>query len=238
MCLRSRASANRSRKSKTSIGSAASVPTALSRVPSNCHSVSIPTRSRRASTTASWKSNCNGWRRIGRRRSKSALRDPSGRSAIMAQEVRTVEQQTPATRESTREAGQRTPPRPVFMPPADIYETKDSIVVLAEMPGVSPEGVDISLERRVLTIRGRSAANEHSGYQRVYNEYADGDYERVFTLSENIDRARIEAPLKDGVLQLVLPKAEAAKARKIELKASPDYALSSAIKAWYKTGTY
>jgi len=134
----------------------------------------------------------------------------------MAKEVRTVEQQTPAT----REAGQRTPPRPVFMPPADIYETKDSIVVLAEMPGVSPEGVDISLERRVLTIRGRSAADEHSGYQRVYNEYADGDYERVFTLSENIDRDRIEATLKDGVLQLVLPKAEAAKARKIELRAS------------------
>jgi HSP20 family protein len=134
----------------------------------------------------------------------------------MAQEVRTVEQQTPAA----REAGQRTPPRPVFLPPADIYETKDSIVVLAEMPGVSPDGVDISLERRVLTIRGRSAANEHGGYQRVYNEYADGDYERVFTLSENIDRDRIEATLKEGVLQLVLPKAEAAKARKIELKAS------------------
>jgi HSP20 family protein len=139
---------------------------------------------------------------------------------MMAQQVRTVEQQTPATRESAREAGQRTPPRPVFLPPADIYETKDNIVVLAEMPGVSSEGVDISLERRVLTIRGRSVANEHGGYQRVYNEYADGDYERVFTLSENIDRDRIEATLKDGILQLVLPKAEAAKARKIELKAS------------------
>jgi HSP20 family molecular chaperone IbpA len=138
----------------------------------------------------------------------------------MAQEVRTVEQQMPATRESTREAGQRTPPRPVFLPPADIYETKDSIVVLADMPGVSPEGVDISLERRVLTIRGRGAASEHGRYQRVYNEYADGDYERVFTLSENIDRDRIEATLKDGVLRLVLPKAEAAKARKIELKPS------------------
>src|SRR5438445_9385505 len=106
------------------------------------------------------------------------------------------------------------------MPPADIYETRDSIVVLAEMPGVAPDGVDITLERRVLTIRGRSAANSHPGYQRVYDEYADGDYERVFTLSENIDRDRIEATPKDGVLHLVLPKAEAAKARKIELKAS------------------
>ena len=133
----------------------------------------------------------------------------------MAQEVGTVQQQTPST-----ESAQRMPPRPVFMPPADIYETEDNIVVLAEMPGVSSEGVDISLERRVLTIRGRSTTNEHAGYQRVYNEYSDGDYERVFTLSENIDRDRIEATLKDGVLQLVLPKAEAAKARKIELKSS------------------
>src|SRR5207247_7766097 len=108
--------------------------------------------------------------------------------------------------------------RPVCLPPADIYETRDNIFVLAEMPGVAPDGVDITLERRVLTIRGRSSANDHAGYQRVYNEYADGDYERVFTLSENIDRERIEATLKDGVLHLVLPKAETARARKIELK--------------------
>ena len=134
----------------------------------------------------------------------------------MAQEVRTVEQWTPPTTGT----GQRSASRPMFLPPADIYETRDSIVVLAEMPGVAPDGVDITLERRVLTIRGRSAASEHTGYQRVYNEFADGDYERVFTLSENIDRDRIEATLKDGVLRLVLPKAETAKARKIELKAS------------------
>jgi HSP20 family molecular chaperone IbpA len=88
------------------------------------------------------------------------------------------------------------------------------------MPGVAPDGVDITLERRVLTIRGRSATGEHTGYQRVYNEYADDDYERVFTLSENIDRDRIEATLKDGILNLVLPKAESARARKIELKAT------------------
>jgi HSP20 family protein len=132
----------------------------------------------------------------------------------MAQEVRTVDQRTPATTES----GQRTGPRQMFVPPADIYETGDNIVVLAEMPGVALDAVDITLERRVLTIRGRSAANDHPGYQRVYNEYANGDYERAFTLSENIDRDRIEATLKDGVLHLVLPKAETAKARKIELK--------------------
>ena len=134
----------------------------------------------------------------------------------MAQAVGTVGQRTPAT----TEGAQRMPPRPIFLPPADICETNDAIVVMTEMPGVGTDGVDITLERRVLTIRGRSSANEHTGYQRVYNEYADGDYERVFTLSEAIDRDKIEATLRDGVLHLVLPKAEPARARKIELKTS------------------
>jgi HSP20 family molecular chaperone IbpA len=67
----------------------------------------------------------------------------------MAQEVRTVEQRTPQTTESS----QRPVSRPVFLPPADIYETRDNIVVLAEMPGVALHGVDITLERRVLTKR-------------------------------------------------------------------------------------
>jgi HSP20 family protein len=132
----------------------------------------------------------------------------------MAQEVGTVGQRTPAATEGT----QRMPSRPVFLPAANIYEANDAIVVMAEMPGAAPGGVDITLERRVLTIRGRSGANEHTGYQRVYNEYADGNYERVFTLSDAIDRDKIEATLRDGVLHLVLPKAEPARARKIELK--------------------
>jgi HSP20 family protein len=134
----------------------------------------------------------------------------------VAQEVRTIDQHTPAATGQ----GERAVNRPMFVPPSDIYETNDSIVVLAEMPGVGPDGVDITLERRVLTIRGRSAANDHRGYQRVYNEYTDGDYERVFTLSDNIDRDRIEASLQDGILHLVLPKAETAKPRRINLKAS------------------
>jgi HSP20 family protein len=130
----------------------------------------------------------------------------------MAQEVRTVEQRTPAPTDGARPM----PPRPIFLAPADIYETRESIVVLAEIPGVSSDGVDITLERRVLTIRGRGVAHGHTGYQRVYNEFADGDYERVFTLR----KTSIEATLKDGVLNLVLPKAETAKARRIELKSS------------------
>jgi len=134
----------------------------------------------------------------------------------MAQEVKTVEQSAP----QTLEGASRSPsaPRPTFVPPADIYETADNLVVLCEMPGVGPDAVDITLERRVLTIRGRGGTHEPAGYQRVYNEYTQGDYERVFTLSEDIDRDRIEAAHKDGVLNLVLPKAAPAKARRIQLK--------------------
>jgi HSP20 family protein len=135
----------------------------------------------------------------------------------MAQEITNAGQQRVPER---LDAGERTATRPTYIPPTDIYESPDSIVVLAEMPGVTPGGVDITLERRVLTIRGRAAQQQRRGYQQVYNEYADGDYERVFTLSEDIDRERISATHKDGVLHLVLPKAESAKARKIELKTS------------------
>jgi HSP20 family molecular chaperone IbpA len=88
--------------------------------------------------------------------------------------------------------------------------------VLAEMPGVAFDGVDITLERKMLTIRGRSTSNDHAGYRRVYSEYSNGDYERPITLSENIDRERTEATLKDEVLHLILRKAETAKPRKID----------------------
>ncbi|HME40412.1 MAG TPA: Hsp20/alpha crystallin family protein, partial [Steroidobacteraceae bacterium] len=105
----------------------------------------------------------------------------------------------------TQSGSERNVPRPVFVPAADIYETAESLLVMCEMPGVGPDGVDITLERRVLTIRARSANQQHTGYQRVYTEFADGDYGRVFTLSEDIDRDRIEATAKNGVLHLVLP---------------------------------
>jgi HSP20 family molecular chaperone IbpA len=132
----------------------------------------------------------------------------------MAQELKTVDRQVP----STVDGGERTRARAVFVPRADIYETGDTIVLLVEMPGVAPDAVDITLERRVLTIHGHTAEQEHAGYRQVYAEYADGDYERVFTLSEDIDRDRIEASQADGVLRLVLPKAEPAKAKKIQVK--------------------
>jgi HSP20 family protein len=134
----------------------------------------------------------------------------------MAQALKTAERSGPPT----LNGHERMSSRPVFMPPTDIYETQDSIVLLVEMPGVALDGVDITLERRVLTIHGHAPEQEHKGYRQVYAEYADGDYERVFTLSEDIDRDRIEAVVSNGVLRLVLPKADNAKAKKIQVKSA------------------
>jgi HSP20 family molecular chaperone IbpA len=118
-----------------------------------------------------------------------------------------------------QQAGEATRARLAFLPPTDIYETEESVVLLVDMPGIAPEDVDITLERRMLTIRGRAPIAEHKNYSRVYAEYEEGDYERVFTLSEEIDQDRIKAAHRDGVLSLTLPKSEQARTRKIEVQA-------------------
>jgi len=132
----------------------------------------------------------------------------------MTQELKTTAPQVP----SAPEGGERTRTGPVFVPRTDICETQDNIVLLVDMPGVAPERVDITLEKRTLAIRGLANQQQHQNYRQVYAEYESGSYERVFTLSEDIDRDSIEASQKNGVLRLVLPKTAPAKARKIELK--------------------
>ncbi|WID99250.1 Hsp20/alpha crystallin family protein [Bosea vestrisii] len=132
----------------------------------------------------------------------------------MAQELQTTDRQVP----SKLDGSEPTRSRQVFVPRADIYETTDQVALLVDMPGVASDGVDITLEKRTLAIRGYAANQLRESYRQIYAEYGAGDYERVFTLSEDIDRDGIEASQKDGVLRLVLPKAAPAKARKIELK--------------------
>ncbi|MBS1992337.1 MAG: Hsp20/alpha crystallin family protein [Cyanobacteria bacterium SZAS LIN-3] len=109
----------------------------------------------------------------------------------------------------------------VFAPRADIFESKEQIVVLADMPGVNQNSLDITLERNVLTIHGvtQSRPAALDGYKLSYAEYGYGDFRRVFTLSSEIDRDGIEATVKDGVLKLVLPKSPRALPRKIPITA-------------------
>jgi HSP20 family protein len=110
--------------------------------------------------------------------------------------------------------------RKTFTPRADIYETKDDIVILADMPGVDDKSVDITLEKDVLTLRGSMAPTKEDGFTTGHFEYAEGNYERAFTLGDALDREHIQAAVKNGVLRVVLPKAGPAKTQKIEVKLS------------------
>lgn len=108
---------------------------------------------------------------------------------------------------------------PIFVPAVDIFESADELTLLADMPGVPIENVEIDLDNDQLTIKGTAAGGEEEGTV-LLREYSVGDYYRQFTLSNVIDRERIQASMKDGVLKVVLPKAEAAKPRKIEVSLS------------------
>jgi len=104
-----------------------------------------------------------------------------------------------------------------LLPPVDIYDEGDRIVLLADMPGVSPDALDIQYERGQLTIHGRQAEPRHEG-QLVFGEFEVGDYRRTFSVGEEIDPAGITAELKHGVLRLNLAKVEARKPQKIAVK--------------------
>lgn len=121
--------------------------------------------------------------------------------------------------ERSPERVERTRSRRAVAPRTDIYETPQSILVVANMPGVKAEGVDIMLEKNVLTVEGNAGEQERAGYSLVYRECLPADYRRTFTLSTEIDRDGIQATVKDGVLRLVLPKAGPAKAKKIAVRA-------------------
>lgn len=105
--------------------------------------------------------------------------------------------------------------RKLFVPRADIYESSQQIVVLADMPGVKQHNIDITLEQNILTIHGRVEEQEVEGFSQAFTEYGVGDYRRVFSLSNEIDREGIQATVKNGVLKLVLPKSKRALPRKI-----------------------
>ncbi|HNY66648.1 MAG TPA: Hsp20/alpha crystallin family protein [Deltaproteobacteria bacterium] len=107
-----------------------------------------------------------------------------------------------------------------YLPNVDISEDKDGIYLTADMPGVGDKDVNITLENDVLTIEGKVVPDAVEGHAAVYREYGVGDYFRSFILTEAIDRDRIEAKIKDGVLSIVLPKSEAAKPRHIPIRAS------------------
>lgn len=111
-------------------------------------------------------------------------------------------------------------PAPLTRPATDIFETDDDVVLVADMPGVGADDIEVTLERRVLTLRGRARPPAPEGYRQVYGEYRSGGFERAFTLSEDIDRDAIRASTTSGVLRLELPKAASARPKRIEVQAA------------------
>lgn len=114
---------------------------------------------------------------------------------------------------------ERLSPRTTFIPRADISETDEKVLVIVDMPGGNEDTIDITLENNILSITGKSTFEAPEGYSLVFNEYESGDYERSFRITDQIDRQKIDALYKDGVLYLTLPKAEKAKAQKIKISA-------------------
>lgn len=127
--------------------------------------------------------------------------------ALKAKEKREV----PAPAEGTR-------PGPAFTPAVDIFETDREITLVADIPGVKADNLDIDVRDNVLTLVGEVEAPEGQGEVDVLREYDTGKYLREFTLSEMIDQSKIEAELKEGVLRLTLPKVEAVSPRKVTVK--------------------
>ena len=115
---------------------------------------------------------------------------------------------------------ERTRSRRSFVPRADIYETESEIIVIADVPGASEKTVDITLEKNVLSITAYVEPAIPNGLDIAYAEYEEGDYQRSFRLSDEIDRDKIEATVSEGVLRLVLPKAKEAMTKKIAVTAA------------------
>ncbi|QSH42102.1 Hsp20/alpha crystallin family protein [Lentisphaerota bacterium ZTH] len=102
-----------------------------------------------------------------------------------------------------------------IMPHVDIIENGNSILLMADMPGVNENSVEVELERQELKISGKVTPYVPEGYTKVLCEFKPGSFERTFTLSDTIDRSGIKAVMKNGVLRLILPKNKEVQPRKI-----------------------
>lgn len=110
-----------------------------------------------------------------------------------------------------------TAPGRTFLPVTDIFETPEALTVVLEMPGVDRNSIEASVEDDIVTIEGRIDHSKYEGMQPVYTEYNVGHYARSFEISNKIDQTKISAQMKDGVVTIVLPKAEQIKPRKIQI---------------------
>jgi HSP20 family protein len=115
------------------------------------------------------------------------------------------------------QATERMGRRPMYAPRTDVYERRDALVIEAEMPGVSREGVEIELKDNELEIIGRRSNMPAESDRQIENEFTFCDYGRRFTV-EGIDADKIDATMQHGILRIVLPKSRALQPRKIAVR--------------------
>jgi len=104
-------------------------------------------------------------------------------------------------------------------PRTSIHESPDAVVIVMDIPGVSKNNVDIHFNRGELTVTGHREPWDKDKMKPCYCERLEGSYRRIFSLDNTLDPGKIDARLNEGVLELVIPKVEAVKPRKIEIKA-------------------
>lgn len=129
---------------------------------------------------------------------------------MTAQEIVKQQRNIPTRQEETRSAAR------VLLPAVDIFESEDALTLLADMPGVDKEKLEIKLEKGILTINGEVSLGTNG--TSLMREFPASNYYRQFKLSDYIDTDKSTAKLHNGVLTLTIPKAEAAKPKKIEIR--------------------
>jgi len=104
------------------------------------------------------------------------------------------------------------------LPAVDVFEDESGITLLADMPGVPKERLDVKVEADTLSIEGQVVAQTPEGLEPVYAEVRVPRYRRTFTLSRELDTSKVDANLKDGVLTLRIPKQAHAQPRRVEVR--------------------
>lgn len=110
------------------------------------------------------------------------------------------------------------PGGPAFAPPVDIHDSPEGLTLEADLPGATEDAMLVQLEDNVLSLSARIGSPAPEGARLIHQEFHVGAYQRSFILSDEVDRDRITAELKNGVLKVFLPRADRAKARRIEIK--------------------
>jgi HSP20 family protein len=133
-----------------------------------------------------------------------------------------MNQRTEITQRESTAAARRTPQdaEPVLRPSVDIFENSDGITLVADMPGVSKEGLQLRVERDSLVIEGAAHLDMPEGMQALHADIRSTRYRRSFALSNELDTERVDANLKDGVLTVRISKRAEAQPRKIEVQTS------------------